>query len=90
EALNKAFGTDILISEYTWELVKDHVITKLMPSIKVKGKTDPLKIYAVINYRGLKGPQTLTELRKVLGIAAPTAGKVDTDKEEVKYEILED
>ena len=38
EALNKPFGTDVLISEYTYELVKDDVVAEPMPSITVKGK----------------------------------------------------
>ncbi len=88
EALNKPFGTDILISEYTFDLVKDEVIVEAMPAIKVKGKADPLTIYAVIKLKGGEGPETLAELRAFLGIVPP--GKtVDVDKEEVKYEIIE-
>jgi adenylate cyclase len=88
EALNKPFGTDVLISEYTYELVKDEIIAEAMPAIKVKGKEAPLTIYAVVKLRGEEGPETLDELRSFLGIAPP-AGCVDVDKEEVKYEILE-
>ncbi|HUX41778.1 MAG TPA: adenylate/guanylate cyclase domain-containing protein [Rectinemataceae bacterium] len=88
EALNKPFGTDILISEYTYDLVKDEVIVEAMPAIKVKGKTDPLTIYAVVKLKGGEGPETLAELRSFLGIAPP-GNRVDVDKEEVKYEIIE-
>ncbi|POR00482.1 family 3 adenylate cyclase [Alkalispirochaeta sphaeroplastigenens] len=93
EALNKPLGTDILISEFTWELVRDHILAEEMPPIRVKGKTAPLKIYAVINLKGLKGPQTLEEVRQLLGMAAPgalhTSGTTGPDGEnEVKYEIL--
>jgi len=88
EALNKPFGTDILISEYTYDLVKDDVIAEAMPAIKVKGKAEPLTIYAVVKLKGGEGPETLSALRSFLGIAPP--GKtVDVDKEEVKYEIIE-
>ena len=59
-----------------------------MQPIKVKGKTDPLQIYALINYKDKEGPQTLDELRTLLHITPPE-GTVDPDKEEVKYEILE-
>ena len=88
EALNKPFGTDILSSENTYNMVKDHIVAELMPSIKVKGKTDPLNIYSVVNLKGKEGPQTLQEVRDLLGIVPPLK-KVDVDKEEVKYEILE-
>lgn len=87
EALNKPFGTDILISENTYKLVGDKLITEPMMPIHVKGKEAPLQIYAVINFKGVKGPQTLKELRTMMGIKEPS-GPVDPDKEEVKYEIL--
>lgn len=87
EALNKPFGTDLLISQYTYDLVKDEIVAEAMQPIKVKGKTDPLTIYAVIKMKGGAGPETLADLRAELGIKAPE-GKVDVDKEEVKYEVI--
>lgn len=87
EALNKPFCTDILVSEYTYDLVKDYVIAEAMPHIKVKGKAEPLRIYAIVNLKNVKGPQNLSEVRALLGLTAP-AGSIDTDKEEIKYEIL--
>ena len=38
EALNKPLGTDILITENTYELIKEHVVVEEMPSVTVKGK----------------------------------------------------
>ena len=88
EALNKPFGTDILVSEYTYELVKDAVVAKKMPAIKVKGKTGELFIYGLINLKTAEtGPRTLSDVRKLLGIPKPEAN-VDVDKEEKKYEIV--
>jgi adenylate cyclase len=87
EALNKPFGTDILISEYSYELVRDSVVAEAMPAIKVKGKEAPLTIYAVVKLKGEPGPETLAELRARLGIEAPKAC-IEVDKEEVKYEII--
>jgi adenylate cyclase len=88
EALNKPFGTDILISEYTYDLVKDKIIAEAMPAIKVKGKAEPLTIYAVVKLVGAEGPETLDDLRSFLGIERPGT-RIDVDKEEVKYEIIE-
>lgn len=89
EALNKPFGTDILISGHTFELVRDHVVVEPMSPITVKGKSDPLQIYAVINMVGAAdGPQTLRELHDILGTRMHRED-ADIDKEEVKYEILE-
>ncbi|HNQ97979.1 MAG TPA: adenylate/guanylate cyclase domain-containing protein, partial [Treponemataceae bacterium] len=87
EALNKPFGTDILISENTLKLVADYVVVEPMPPIKVKGKEAPLQIYALINLKGHSGPQTLAEVRSLLGIVPPQK-QVNPEEEEVKYEIL--
>lgn len=71
ESLNKVFGTDILISENTWKLIKDYIITEEMPAVNVKGKKDPVRIFAVINLKSAKkGPKTLADVRRFMGIKA--------------------
>ncbi|MDR1588101.1 MAG: HAMP domain-containing protein [Treponema sp.] len=87
EALNKPLGTDILITEDTWRLIGNKLVTEEMPPVRVKGKAAPLRIFAVVNIKGARGPQTLAELRKLLGIEAPDISKVDTNAEEKKYKI---
>ena len=87
EALNKPMGTDILISEDTWLLTKDKFITEEMPSVTVKGKEKPVRIFAVVNLKDSPGPQTLAEVRDFLGIKPPDLSKVDTGAEEKKYKI---
>jgi adenylate cyclase len=90
EALNKPLGTDILIGEDTWKLVKKYFITEEMPPVTVKGKEKPVRIFAVVNFAGVdKGPQTLAEVRSLLGIEAPDAAKVDVNADEKKYKIGE-
>ena len=86
EALNKPFGTDILITEDTWELIGDKFITEEMPSVTVKGKEKPVRIFAVVNMKNVAGPKTLAEVRTLLGIPTPKLNKVKTD-EETKYKI---
>jgi len=88
EALNKAFGTDILIAEDTWNLVHDKFITEEMPPVNVKGKKKPVRMFAVINIASAeKGPKTLADVRKLLGITPPDLSKVDLNAEERKYKI---
>lgn len=87
ESLNKLFATDILITENTWKLVKNRIIATEMPSVRVKGKSGPVRIFAVINAANVKGPKTLAELRLLLHVSAPDLTKVDTDEEEKKYSI---
>ena len=87
EALNKPFATDILITENTYLLIKDKIIAEEMPGVHVKGKTDPIKMYAVVNAKGVKGPQDIHKLRAFLGWDEPELDKVNTDEEEKKYKI---
>jgi adenylate cyclase len=88
EALNKPLGTDILISESTWNLIKYFFITEEMPSVMVKGKEKPVRIFAVVNHVSVtSGPRTLAEVRELLGIKPPDISKVDTNAEEKKYKI---
>ena len=68
ESLTKPFGVDILVSEDSYKLVSDLYHTAEMPSIIVKGKSDPVKIYAVLGH--LNDPHAfmhIDELRKYLG-----------------------
>jgi adenylate cyclase len=88
EALNKPFGTDILIAEDTWNLVGDKFITEEMPPVTVKGKEKPVRIFAVVNMKNVAGPKTLAEVRKLLGISGPNnTSKADIDGKEQKYKI---
>ena len=90
ESLNKPLGTDILITENTWELVRDDFITEEMPSVTVKGKEKPVRIFAVINLLSLGkgvGPNSLAGVRKIMGIATPNISAVNLDEDEKKYKI---
>lgn len=95
ESLNKPLGTDILITENTYELIKDYVLVEKMPSVTVKGKEKPVSMYAVINMpdvtdipgAGKNGPKSMDEVRTLLGLPTPDFAKVDLDAEEKKYKI---
>ncbi|GMO39608.1 MAG: hypothetical protein Pg6C_00130 [Treponemataceae bacterium] len=98
ESLNKPLGTDILITENTYTLIKDYVLVEEMPPVTVKGKEKPVKMFAVINIpdaknipgAGERGPKSLKEVRAMLGIPEPELSKVDVDAEEKKYKIGSD
>jgi adenylate cyclase len=87
EALNKPLGTDILVTENTWNLIGNRLVAKEMPSVRVTGKAAPIRMFAVINLKGETGPRTLEELRALLRIPAPDLSKVDINAEEQKYNI---
>ena len=58
-----------------------------MPGVHVKGKTDAIKMFAVINLVGREGPKSIDEVRSIIGTVAPDLTKVNTDDEEKKYNI---
>ncbi|MEO0814070.1 MAG: adenylate/guanylate cyclase domain-containing protein, partial [Myxococcota bacterium] len=47
ESQTKVTGASILISEATYEAVREHVRVEALPPVKVKGKREPVNLYAV-------------------------------------------
>jgi adenylate cyclase len=51
EGINKQYGTNIVISQYTCSLVQENGFFKReLDSVRVKGKKDPVTIYELIGY----------------------------------------
>jgi adenylate cyclase len=48
EAANKEYGTNIIMSESTWEQVRDRLATRELDVIRVKGKAHPTRIFEVL------------------------------------------
>ena len=48
EGLNKEYGTNIIISEFTYHTVKDALFCRELDSVRVKGKAMPVKIYELL------------------------------------------
>jgi adenylate cyclase len=93
ESLNKAFGTDILVSEEKAARVGDGFRMIPMQKITVKGKSEPLQIYAVLGrYANSETPKSIDELRVLLGTDDEYGtGEVKEQvfEKEIKYEILD-
>lgn len=49
EGTNKQYGTMIIISEFTYGLVRDQVTVRELDNIRVKGKNKPVLIYELID-----------------------------------------
>ncbi len=49
EGTNKEYGTNIIISENTYGLVKDKVLVRELDNIRVKGKNKPVLIYELVD-----------------------------------------
>jgi len=56
EAINKEYGTNIIISEFTYEGVKDILTCRELDSVRVKGKKHPVKIYELLCEKKDAGP----------------------------------
>jgi adenylate cyclase len=49
EGSNREFGTHVIISESTYILVKGNVVAREIDLIRVKGKTQPVKVYELLS-----------------------------------------
>ncbi|MCZ8342192.1 MAG: adenylate/guanylate cyclase domain-containing protein [Leptospira sp.] len=63
EGSNKMYGTNIIISEYTYEKVKDRVVARELDLVRVKGKTQPVRIYELI---GITNPEDMEKMKRPL------------------------
>jgi len=54
EDLNKTYGTNIIISENTYKIVKDKFKTKKLDTVKVKGKEKSIVIYELLSRKDSK------------------------------------
>ncbi len=52
EGTNKQYGTNIIISEYTYNHVKEQFVTRELDLVRVKGKEDPVRIYELVGRSG--------------------------------------
>ena len=90
EALNKPMGTDLLISQNTADVVEGIYDLVPMNKIKVKGKSEPQQIYAVLGRLDDENrPRSLKDLRQKVGIIGNFENIADVEEKEVKYEIID-
>ncbi|MFH1368672.1 MAG: adenylate/guanylate cyclase domain-containing protein [Elusimicrobiota bacterium] len=52
ESTTKEYHAKLIISEATYDIVKESIDAKHIGSVKVKGKTKPVEIYAVLGKKG--------------------------------------
>jgi adenylate cyclase len=64
ETFNKSFGTEILITEHTWKLVREHIIAQEMGTV-TEG-CERVRIFAVINVKdGPESERLLNDLENI-------------------------
>ena len=90
EGLNKPFKTDILISEFSYSLIKDIFNVVPMKKIIVKGKAQPQQIYAVLGRRDdPSAPAHIDELRALLGWDSVDLDGLSVEVHEEKFTIID-
>lgn len=61
EASTKAFGTDLLLSDTVFEIVKNEYVIEEAGKVEVKGKSKPLSIFKVKGYFDQQGQPVLVK-----------------------------
>ena len=51
EGTNKEYGTNIIISEFTYAIVKDELYCRELDAVRVKGKKLPVRLYELLGER---------------------------------------
>lgn len=64
ESINKYYGTYIMISENTYEKVKDEFLVRTLDFVKVKGKKMPVMIFELIDFINNKDEKILTFVKQ--------------------------
>ncbi|PCJ20113.1 MAG: hypothetical protein COB02_05805 [Candidatus Cloacimonadota bacterium] len=64
ENLNKVYKTDILISETTYQLVKNDMRCRMIDVVRVKGKRIPVRVYELISLQN-KSSDAINEFIKI-------------------------
>ncbi len=68
EGTNKQYGTEIIVSENTYGLLKGRIEARELDNIRVKGKNKPVLIYELIDVpEGLEPPAVATQSRQKVG-----------------------
>jgi len=63
EGTNKEYGTNIIISEFTYERIKDELFCRELDAVRVKGKKLPVRIFELLGDRKEAAPwQPFVEL----------------------------
>jgi len=57
EGVNKSYKTNIIISEFTFQRVKNEFTCMELDSVRVKGKKRPVRIYSLVGDKNLPGIQ---------------------------------
>ena len=76
EDLTKLYHHPLLVSEYVYDAAKDHFLFRKIDSVRVKGKIEPVDIYAV--YSGFRGAKVqMLRSGEITGLPAVASLLID-------------
>ncbi|MDB9528566.1 GAF domain-containing protein [Oscillatoria sp. CS-180] len=61
EGVTKQYGCDIVLSEHTYELCKDKIWVRELDKTRVKGKTQPVSIFELLDFKKNPLDQTMQD-----------------------------
>jgi adenylate cyclase len=67
EGANKEYGTDIIISEHTFDIVKNDFFTRELDFLLIRGRSKPLRVYELLDFAGQKIPEQKHEAIGLFG-----------------------
>jgi adenylate cyclase len=56
EGANKEYGTLYMISDSTYQQAKDHIVSRFLDFLAVKGKKEPVKVHHLVGVKGKEPP----------------------------------
>jgi adenylate cyclase len=68
EGANRVFGTDILITERTYEMAKDSIICREIGLVTVKGKVKPVRLFELLDIKN-EASQEIIDLAEKHNVA---------------------
>jgi adenylate cyclase len=89
EGINKQFGTRIILSQYTYQKIRDNFVSRELDLIRVKGKTTPVKIYELLGSAEERPKFLDLATRFEKGLAAYRAAQWDRATE-ILLDLLKD
>jgi adenylate cyclase len=57
EGINKAYGTRVVVSEFTREWLKNDFFFRELDAVRIKGRAPPVKIFELISFRSDTDPR---------------------------------
>jgi adenylate cyclase len=65
EGTNKEYGTNIIISEFTYDIIKDELFCRELDAVRVKGKKLPVRLFELL---GDRWDEAIAAFRSVLEV----------------------